>query len=176
VIGWLSPYRWLAAGLIAACIAAAFAVQAHRLTTVRAELAAEQLARATEKASAAAAMATASENYRVEEQRRIAALKEIEDATSHRLQAAAAERDAASAAARGLSERVAALVAASRAQAPRSPAPVANGKAAPEATQLLANVLLELDRRSAILADYADRARVAGQACVDEFDALTPPL
>ncbi|HEP6274134.1 TPA: DUF2514 family protein [Burkholderia vietnamiensis] len=100
--------------------------------------------------------------------RRLAAQQEIAtDAAKERDQA---RRDAAVAdgAADGLRKQVAALVAAAR-----HPAAAAGGPATGDALDLLANVLGRSDQRAGDLAEYADRARIAGQQCERDYDALT---
>lgn len=67
-----------------------------------------------------------------------------------------------------LRKRIAALVASGRA------APAGGGDAAGDPIGVLADVLGRADERSGIVADYADRARVAGLACQRAYEALTP--
>jgi hypothetical protein len=91
-------------------------------------------------------------------------------------QIAAANADAASArrASDGLRQRIAALVAdARRATANPSPAPAI--EAAGDPIGVLADVLGRADQRAGILAAYADAARISGQSCERDYDALTEP-
>ncbi|WP_334070261.1 DUF2514 family protein, partial [Burkholderia cepacia] len=67
-----------------------------------------------------------------------------------------------------LQQRVDQLVAAAR-----HPAATTGGSAAGDALDLLANVLGRADQRAGDLAEYADRARIAGQQCERDYDALT---
>ncbi|KVK90357.1 DUF2514 family protein [Burkholderia cepacia] len=90
-----------------------------------------------------------------------------ENASKQREQARAAA-DVADAAANSLRKQVAELVARTR-----DPAAPAGSAAAGGALDLLANVLGRADQRAGDLAEYADRARIAGQQCERDYDALT---
>lgn len=81
---------------------------------------------------------------------------------------ARADRDASDAAGRDLRVRLNAAVAAARA----TTAP--GGEAAGDPIGVLADVLSRADERAGILADYADRARIAGLACERSYDSLKP--
>ena len=119
-------------------------------------------------AAAASAQAKAVEAARAEEKRRTAAQQEIaEDAAKNRDQARA-DAAAAGSAADSLRKQVAALVAGTR-----HPAVAAGSPAAGDALDLLADVLGRADQRAGELAEYADRARIAGQQCERDYDALT---
>ncbi|MDN7454851.1 DUF2514 family protein [Burkholderia cenocepacia] len=104
---------------------------------------------------------------RAEEQRRTAAQSEIANDANQQRTAALADAFAARAAAGSLQQRVDQLVAA------RHPAATAGSPAAGDALDLLADVLGRIDRRAGDLAEYADRARIAGQQCERDYDALT---
>ena len=105
---------------------------------------------------------------RVEEQRRTAAQSEIANDANQQRTAALADAFAARAAAGSLQQRVDQLVAAAR-----NPAATAGSPAAGDALDLLADVLGRADQRAGELAEYADRARIAGQQCERDYDALT---
>ncbi|MCW3521255.1 DUF2514 domain-containing protein [Burkholderia cenocepacia] len=105
---------------------------------------------------------------RAEEQRRTAAQSEIANDANQQRTAALADAFAARAAAGSLQQRVDQLVAAAR-----HPAAAAGSPAAGDALDLLADVLGRIDQRSGDLAEYADRARIAGQQCERDYDALT---
>ncbi|HHT8835096.1 TPA: DUF2514 family protein [Burkholderia cenocepacia] len=108
------------------------------------------------------------EAARAEEQRRTAAQSEnAKDANKQRV-AALADAFAARAAAGSLQQRVDQLVAAAR-----HPAAAAGSPAASDSLDLLADVLGRADQRAGELAEYADRARIAGQQCERDYDALT---
>ncbi len=108
---------------------------------------------------AATTQIRAVETARAEEQRRTAAQQEIaEDAANQRDRARAAAAAAASAA-DGLRKQVAVLVGRARHSA------VATGSApAGDPIGVLADVLGSIDDRAGELAEYADRARIAGSS------------
>lgn len=105
---------------------------------------------------------------RTEEQRRTAAQSEIANDANQQRTAALADAFAARAAAGSLQQRVDQLVAASR-----HPATSAGSPAAGDTLDLLADVLGRADQRAGELAEYADRARIAGQQCERDYDALS---
>ncbi|MBR8201701.1 DUF2514 family protein [Burkholderia vietnamiensis] len=105
---------------------------------------------------------------RAEEQRRTAAQSEVAKDANQQRTAALADAFAARAAAGSLQQRVDQLVAAAR-----HPAAAAGSPAAGDALDLLADVLGRADERAGELAEYADRARIAGQQCERDYDALT---
>ncbi|WP_176331781.1 DUF2514 family protein [Burkholderia vietnamiensis] len=105
---------------------------------------------------------------RAEEQRRTAAQSEIANDANQQRTAALADAFAARAAAGSLQQRVDRLVAAAH-----NPAVAAGSPAAGDAVDLLADVLGRADQRAGELAEYADRARIAGQQCERDYDALT---
>lgn len=55
------------------------------------------------------------------------------------------------------------------------PPAACGGEAAGDAIGVLADVLERADTRARVLAEYADAARTAGQACERAYDALTRP-
>lgn len=105
---------------------------------------------------------------RAEEQRRTAAQSEIANDANQQRTAALADAFTARAAAGSLQQRVDQLVAASRHRAAATGSPAAG-----DALDLLADVLGRADQRAGELAEYADRARIAGQQCERDYDALT---
>ncbi|WP_321849688.1 DUF2514 family protein [Burkholderia diffusa] len=124
--------------------------------------------RATANAAQKAQIA-AVDTARAEEQRRTAAQSEIAKDANQQRTAALADAFAARAAAGSLQQRVDQLVAAAR-----HPAATTGSPAAGDALDLLADVLSRIDQRAGDLAEYADRARIAGQQCERDYDALTP--
>ena len=121
------------------------------------------------KADAATAQAKAVDAARAEEQRGTAAKAEIAKDANKQRTAALADAFAARAAAGSLQQRVDQFVAAAR-----HPAAAAGSPATGDALDLLADVLSRADERAGELAEYADRARIAGQQCERDYDALTP--
>lgn len=155
---WLDPRVWLAviAAAVAGLAGGYFKGHADGVHTTVA---------AAQKAQLASVMAA-----RAEEQRRIAAQQEIANDANQKRTAALADAFAARAAAGSLQQRVDQLVAAAR-----YPAATTGGPATGDALDLLADVLGRADQRAGDLAEYADRARIAGQQCERDYDALTLP-
>lgn len=116
-------------------------------------------------------VATAVKAARLEEQRRTAAQTEIANDAIQKARAAQADALAADAARRELLARVTALANASR--RPGDSDAVGGGAAARDPLVLLADVFGRVDQRAGELAQYADAARIAGQACERSYDALT---
>ncbi|MGT2453790.1 DUF2514 family protein [Cupriavidus basilensis] len=137
-----------------------------------AELAELTAARAQERISQAYAQVKAVDAARLEEQRRTAAQMEIANVATKEAESARGDAVAAGIAAEQLRRRVAELVAASRAAG--NPGPAGAGQATDDPIGMLAHVLSRADQRAGILAEYADAARIAGQACERAYDALMP--
>lgn len=125
----------------------------------------------TTNATAQKAQLAAVTAARAEEQRRTAAQTEIANDANQQRTAALADAFAARAAAGGLQQRVDQLIAAAR-----HPAATAGSPAAGDALDLLADVLGRADQRAGELAEYADQARIAGQQCERDYDALTAAM
>ncbi|KUZ35287.1 DUF2514 family protein [Burkholderia territorii] len=151
----LDPRAWLAFVVALAITAGGFYFKGHadgvRTTTIAAQ---------KDQIDAVAAA-------RAEEQRRTAAQSEIAKDANQQRTAALADAFAARAAAGSLQQRVDQLVAAAR-----HPAATAGSQATGDALDLLADVLGRADKRAGELAEYADRARLAGQQCERDYDAL----
>lgn len=129
----------------------------------------ERLALATAAAEEAKALRTTI----AETERRAAAHQEIADAA--RTQVAA--NTAAAAAARADAGRVRAAFAAYAASAAANRAPsVGAGEAAEASLSLCADLLGRTANRAAVLADLADRSRIAGLACEQSYDSLSRSL
>ncbi|HDR8924497.1 TPA: DUF2514 domain-containing protein [Burkholderia vietnamiensis] len=146
--------------LIAAILGASAGFEVEHLITARRI--------ADMKSDAAIAQTKAVEAARIEEQRRTAAQTEIANDANQQRTAALADAFAARAAAGSLHQRVDQLVAAAR-----HPTVAAGGSTAGDALDLLADVLGRADQRAGDLAEYADHARIAGQQCERDYDALT---
>lgn len=122
----------------------------------------------TTAAAAQKAQLAAVNAARAEEQRRTAAQSEIAKDANQQRTAALADAFAARAAAGSLQQRVDQLVAAARHSTANAGSPAAG-----DALDLLADVLGRTDQRAGELAAYADAARIAGQQCERNYDALT---
>ncbi|WP_059413456.1 DUF2514 family protein [Cupriavidus basilensis] len=119
---------------------------------------------------AARVQVKAVDDARIEEQRRTTAQTEIANAATKEMVGARADAAAANDAAGRLRQRVAELLATGRAAG--NPAAASAGPAAGDPIGMLADVLGRADQRAGLLAEYADSARVAGQACERAYDAL----
>ncbi|KVF26302.1 DUF2514 family protein [Burkholderia vietnamiensis] len=153
---WIDPRIWLLviAGIIAGSAGGYF--KGHRD--------ADQFAKVANQAKQIDDLRAERDEY---SRRLVAQQENATDAAKERDQA---RRDAAVAdgAADGLRKQVAALDADAR----RAGA-AAGSSATGDALDLLADVLGRSDQRAGDLAEYADRARIAGQQCERDYDALT---
>lgn len=109
---------------------------------------------------------------RAEENRRTAKIQEAQDAAHKARLAAESDARAARASADRLRQRAAELAASCAA---RDPAPASPGPAASAPGDLLADMLGRIDQAAGEVAEYADRARIAGQLCQRAYEALSPP-
>lgn len=163
------PWRAIGAGVLAAALfAAGWAANGWRKD---AEIAGIESDRARERQGQALAQIKAVDDARIEEQRRTAAQTEIANVAKKDADVARADARTADAAADRLRQRVDQLLAAARAG--KDPAAVGGGPAAGNAGDLLADLLQKSVERNRQLAEYADAARIAGQACERAYDSLT---
>jgi hypothetical protein len=163
------PWRAVAVVVLAgAAFATGWSVQGWRkdgeIDSLRRSYAEERLAQEAAKVGAVG-------DARREEQRRLFEQAEIANAAKKEADQARADARAADAIAGRLRQRVADLVAASRAGGDSTA--TSGGSAAGDPIGMLADVLGRCDRRAGILAQYADAARIAGQACERTYEALT---
>ncbi|WP_095093825.1 DUF2514 domain-containing protein [Pseudomonas sp. Irchel 3A5] len=123
----------------------------------------------------AQAVATTTNDYRTEEQRRQKAANQV--ANNARQEQTAALTDAAAADTAGDRLRVeAGKLAATASCAPGDTGPTERGKAATRAAMVLSDLLGRADARAGELAKAYDQSRVAGLACERFVDALPKPL
>lgn len=161
--------RAIGAGVLAATLfAAGWAVNGWRKDSVIAGIDAD---RARERRDQALSQVKAVDDARIEEQRRTAAQTEIANAAIQNAKAAQADARAADAARRELLARAAAL--ANAARRPGDSNAVGGSAPAFNAADLLADVLGKIDQRAQELAEFADAAHIAGQACERSYDSLT---
>jgi hypothetical protein len=161
------PWRAIVTVAGAVCLfAVGWLVNGWRLGADIADL---HAARQQDRAERAQQLAQAVEAGRAEEQRRTAAQAGIANAAKKEAEDARADARAAHAAAVGLRQQASAL--AGRGDAVCAAAP---GDSAPafDASRMLADVLSRIDERAGVLAEYADAAHIAGQACERSYDAL----
>ncbi|HDR9100669.1 DUF2514 domain-containing protein (plasmid) [Burkholderia vietnamiensis] len=152
---WIDPRIWLllVAGIVAGATCGYF--KGHRDADQTAKVAAQ------------AKQIDGLQAERDESNRRAAAQSENAKDANQQRTAALADAFSARAAAGSLQQRVDQLVAAAR-----HPAATTGSPTAGDALDLLADVLGRADQRSGELAEYADRARIAGQQCERDYDAL----
>ena len=105
---------------------------------------------------------------REEEQRRIKNLEVIADDTRSKLDAAHADAATARTAAAGLRQQLADF----RQRARCNPTPAGGGTPAEDPLFLLSVVLTRADDRAGELAEFADRAHIAGRTCEAAYDSL----
>lgn len=110
---------------------------------------------------------------RIEEQRRSTKLSEIANEAKQQADTAAADAGRARTESGRLRDRISELVAAGRAT--QNSAVAGGGPAAVDPLGVLADVLVRADEHAGELAQYADAARIAGQACEQSYSALTAP-
>ena len=120
------------------------------------------------RAEQAQAVADAVTTAREEEQRRINALEVIADDTRNKLDAAQADAVAARTTAAGLRQQLADY----RQRARCNPTPAGGGTPAEDPLFLLSDLLSRADERAGELAEFADRAHLAGRACEAAYDSL----
>ncbi|KVE31069.1 DUF2514 family protein [Burkholderia sp. TSV86] len=153
---WIDPRVWLAV-IAAAVVGSATGYFKGHADGVRTTTA------ATQKAQLDAVTAA-----RAEEQRRTAAQQEIAEDAAKQRDRARADAARAADAADGLRKQVAVLV-----ERARHSAVAAGSAPTGDPIGVLADVLGSIDDRASELAEYADRARIAGQQCERDYGALT---
>ena len=119
-------------------------------------------------AAQAQAVADAVTTAREEEQRRTKTLEVIADDTRNKLDAAQADAVASRAAAAGLRQQLADY----RTRNACSPAVTWGSTPAEDPLFLLSELLSRADERAGDLAEFADRAHIAGRACEAAYDSL----
>ncbi|MGT2507931.1 DUF2514 family protein [Cupriavidus basilensis] len=161
-----TPQRIFIVAVLAVLALAGGAVWVYRgeRDTARAELAHSRL-------DAARAQVKAVDDARIEEQRRTRAQTEIANDATKKLEGARADLAAANDVSGRMRQRIAELLVASRAAG--IPTSAGAGPATDDPIGMLADVLGRADQRAGILAEYADAARIAGQACERVYDSLT---
>jgi hypothetical protein len=161
----LNPRVWLALALAAAlAFGGVFCYRAGK-ANVRADFDKYKLEQATQTQKAEIA-ARAEETRRESEKQKV-----IDEARTETAAAQSAAVDAAAAAV-GLRQRVAALVATSRAASHSSAASGGAGKPDQDALDVLSDVLARSDAVSGDLAAYADSLKISGAACERFSDQL----
>lgn len=161
-------WAWVGAGLLAA-----FVGQSLRLSGAHADLAEEQAAHSKTKALYASAAASASEAYRGIEQGRQTDKQEIQNEADTKTRDQLVDRSAYDDVSRRLRDARTAL-ATSRCPAASNPGASAPGQAASSAGDLYADMQSRLDAAESAIADFADASSIAGHACQQSYQSLTP--
>ena len=167
------PYKILAeVVMVAAAFAGAGFVGARiERNAMQVKLDAVQHAWDAERAQEAAAALKATQEARAEEQRRVVATQEVIHAAQAKLVTVAAAAGRALNSAVSLRERAAAVAAGGA--MPEAAAAPGRGASGAGPGLLLADVLGRMGEAGGQLAAEADRARVAGEACEQQYNSLT---
>ena len=164
------PLRfWIAGGLLAAGLAYGVSLKLETIELER-DLSEEKTLRAFDQTRAAEDAAARERQYRAKEQALNQNRDEVVNDAIRKTEAAASAVVASNVASEQLRQRIATLVAAGRAA--KDPGAARPGAAAGDPIGVLADVLGRADTRAGVLAAYADRARTAGQACEQLYDAV----
>lgn len=121
---------------------------------------------------AARAQIKATDEARIEEQRRAKQLSDIANEATQQAAVARADARAAGAAADKLRARVAELASASRATKDTVAAGASSGELGGDPLDVLVDVLRRTDDAAGELSEYADNLRVAALACERAYEAL----
>jgi hypothetical protein len=170
-VAWLAVIPKSALALAVAVLTALLVAQTLVAERSATKLAEERAGRASDRAQATAAAASAAEVQRAREQEWSNRYGQIEQEAANALQTLATHRAAADVAAGGLRDAARAAAARSRAACPRAPAAPGSAPAADPA-DLLADVLGELEQAGRELATEAGKRRDAGLTCERAHDAL----
>ncbi|WP_061958211.1 DUF2514 family protein [Cupriavidus pauculus] len=165
----LDPRLWLAV-----ILGLALAYCGGRWQQSRSDAARYQTERTATALDAARAQIKAVDAVRLEEQRRTAAQTEIANVAKQDADTARADARAAGDAADRLRKRVEQLLAAAGSATDTGLAGPSKGQPGGDPLDVLVDVLGRSDRATGIVADYADRLKVAGLACERIYDALSP--
>ncbi|MEX0297228.1 DUF2514 domain-containing protein [Pseudomonas putida] len=159
---------WLRIGALLLLLASYWGVYQHGRTVERAEAA---QASAERDSGDRLAEVLGERSARTEEQRRAQAQEEARAHAREERQVADAGAAGADAAGQRLRNDAARFAAAVSCSAPDTAA-IARGQAATRAAMVLSDLLARADARAGELAQAYDRARVAGEQCAREYDAL----
>lgn len=171
ILDKLKAYGAIAAALVLGVL---LVVQTARLHTAQLDAANTRTKNAQTLAHIADLTAKALRAVRAQEARWAADQERNAHETATKIEAANADAANARRASGRLQQRIDALVATARRSAANpgtEPAVAPTG----DPIGVLADVLGRADQRAGILAEYADKARIAGQSCERDYDALTQP-
>ncbi|CAB4158487.1 Protein of unknown function DUF2514 [uncultured Caudovirales phage] len=159
-------------GLLLLCLGCSWVGYEWRDRAAEAEIAQLHAQHAYAQTEQSKLLAAAERDYREREKRAIESLLETLNVTHARLLQARSDAAAARGSSDRLQKRVADLLAARAAEAAKS-CPAARASPPADATgDLLADLFGRLDAAAGELGEYADRARIAGQACERAYGAI----
>ncbi|MDT8998334.1 DUF2514 family protein [Paucibacter sp. APW11] len=165
------PARLLA---LAICLTVAWGSWAEvRASRAQAAQARAEVALSQDRQAYAAALASSVEQARQQDLHTINQQREALNAAQTQTDAAQHDRDRAAAASRSLREQLA-TERARATSASADPEATEGCRAAAASAAMLADLLGRCSGRRRELAEYADRARIAGQFCEQSYEALTP--
>ncbi len=165
------PARLLAVLLLLAVLWGCWAE--IRVAQAGAELARAEAALSKERQDRAQALDAGIEQARQADLRTITKQREALNAAETQTEALQRDRDRSAAASRSLRDQLAAERARAAAAA-ADPQATEGCRAAGASAAVLAELLGRCSERRRELAEYADRARIAGQLCQQSYEALTP--
>lgn len=169
IFGWFNPTRWIALGVILVALTGAYAWRVHAERDIGRKQIQTQWDASVSQQRAKALIET--ENNARETLRRLTKQKENQDAQDRLLSTARADARANTAAADKLREQSADTARRWVAATRDTPAPGVC-EAAGNAITVQADVFSRLDRAAGELAPYADAARIAGNKCVADYEAV----
>lgn len=173
LLGFVPAWAWaLFLAAIVTGLVAGVSQYEVRLASLRSDLASEQRLRAQEQSTYRQAALDQATAFHTKERGWEDAKKESQDEAERQAAEAAAGLARADAARSRVQQRADSLAAACYRPAPGAGA-VAGSSNAAGAGLLLANVFGRADTRAGQLADYADKLRVAGEACNREHDSVS---
>lgn len=167
------PWRLLAIGALALAVLGALGGQYVTIQHLRAGLAEQKATMSQERTNAALATVKRQEQYREEEQRRIAAQSEIANESQRLIARARAGDVRADAGDARLRDATASVAAACRGPASDSAATAASPPASSPG-DLLALVQRRMGEAARTVVRFADEASVAGGTCERSYDSLVP--
>ena len=166
---------------LAVILGALLLVQTQRLNSAQLQVGQQKTALATTKQGHAEKLQqisdlTAAAYQAAQRQSNLWAVAQESNANEalEKLARAGADRDAAIRVSTWLQERVNALVTDAR-RATQDPSTGATVEATEDPVGVLAYMLSRADERAGILAEYGDKARIAGESCERDYEALRQP-
>lgn len=171
ILDKLKAYGWMAAAIALGAVAG---MQTLRLHAAQLDAAQTRTAHADTLRKIADLTAAAYQAAQRQSNLWAAAQESNANETLEKLARAGADRDAAIRVSTRLQDRVNALVADAR-RATQNPSTGATVEATEDPIGVLAELRSRADERAGILAEYGDKARIAGESCERDYEALRQP-